>query len=91
MWRSQNKAVWSYLYIGWIGVVCIVLLILNFELVRMAIQGFPILARDARVEKMIQFFLPIGMIFLEFRIYDFLVDRADRTGGPEITDEGGPR
>jgi hypothetical protein len=90
MWQTQNKTLWSFLYIGWIGIVCVVLLILNFELVRIAIQTFAILGRDARAEKMIQFFLPILMIFLEFRIFDFLIDRADRTSEPEVTDERGP-
>lgn len=79
MSNSHNNPIWSYFYIAWIGVVCIVLLILNFELVGMAIQGLPALSQDARVRQMIQFFLPIILIFLEFRIYDFLIDRADRS------------
>ena len=78
MSNSHNQSIWSYLYIVWIGVVCVILLILNFELVRLAWQGVPFLANEVRVQQMVQFFLPIILIFLEFRIYDFLIDRSDR-------------
>lgn len=76
---SKNKPLWGYFYIAWIGLVCIILLILNFEVVRMAVASIPFLASNPRVAQMFQFFLPIVMIFLEFRLYDFLIDRADRT------------
>lgn len=78
MHANRNKSIWNYFYIAWIGLVCIILLILNFEIVRMAVQGIPALSNYLRAAEMIQFFLPIVMIFLEFRIYDFLIDRADR-------------
>ncbi len=76
---NSNNTTWSYLYIGWLGIVCIVLLIVNFNLVTLAVMGIPVVATDVRLSQMLQFFLPIIMIFLEFWIYDRLIDRADRS------------
>ncbi len=78
MANSNNNTAWSYLYIGWLGIVCIVLLIVNFNLVTLAVMAIPVVASDVRSSQMLQFFLPIIMIFLEFWIYDRLLDRADR-------------
>ncbi len=75
---NSNNTAWSYLYIGWLGIVCIVLLIVNFNLVTLAVMAIPAVASDVRARQMLQFFLPIIMIFLEFWIYDRLLDRADR-------------
>ncbi len=91
MSNSHNKPFWSYLYIAWIGIVCVVLLILNFEVVRMALQGLPFLASDARGRQMLQFFLPIILIFIEFRVYDFLIDRSDRADDVTSTQNREPR
>ena len=78
MIRGTNKSAWSYLYIGWLGIVCVVLLIVNFELISLAVMAIPPLSSDVRARQMIQFFLPIIMIFVEFWLYDYLTDRADR-------------
>lgn len=88
MRTSPNNPIWGYLYIAWIGLVCIILLILNFELVRMAVGSIPFLAGNARLAQMLQFFLPIVMIFLEFRLYDYLIDRADRSDDQRSVENG---
>jgi hypothetical protein len=78
MANSSQKPAWSYLYIVWLGVVCSVLLIVNFNLVNLVIMGLPFLTADVRISQLLQFFVPIVLIFVEFWIYDLLIDRSDR-------------
>jgi hypothetical protein len=88
MANLHQRPAWGYLYIAWLGIVFVVLLIVNFNLVSIALASIPALAANRRATQMLQFFLPVILIFLEFWLYDWLNDRADQA---DEASESSPR
>ena len=60
-----------------IGVIAILLFVFNVFLVRSLFAAVPAL-EEQRIKQFFEFVLPIGLIFIEYWIYDFITDLLDR-------------
>lgn len=54
-----------------------VLLVVNSVLVMMLLQSNEVFAADLRIKQTLQFVLPVGLIFVEFWLFD-LIRRTSR-------------
>jgi hypothetical protein len=74
---AQGKSPFGFLNTIWLGIVCTVLLIVNFELVRSLVEVSGFRDLNAKGAQLVQFFVPVILIVIEFWLYDFLTDRAE--------------
>lgn len=63
------------MYVLWIGLVCVLLLTINGILVHSFLAANGNLITELRVEQALQYVIPVAMIFLEFWIFDLILDR----------------
>ena len=75
--NPTNRSPLGCLYTGWLGLVCTVLLVFNFEIVRALLDITGSREINAKAAQVVQFFAPIALIVIEFWIYDLLSDRAE--------------
>ncbi len=76
MSRSTHSPLGCF-YAIWLGIVCTVLLIVNFEVVRAVLDFSGLRALNGKAAQVLQFFAPIALIVIEFWLYDAISDRAE--------------
>ncbi len=82
MWQWKRRAVSQSTglgcgYIVRMGLLLMVLLVVNSVLVMMLLQSNEVFAADLRIKQTLQFVLPVGLIFVEFWLFD-LIRRTSR-------------
>lgn len=77
MWHNKSRS-WvpntglGCGYIVRVGLLLMALLVINSLLVMILLQSSEILASDLRIKQTLQFVLPVGLIFVEFWMFDLL-------------------
>lgn len=71
-WKRMAGAGLGCGYIIRIGLLLVALLFVNGLLVMIFLNNNESLSADLRVKQTLQFVLPVGLIFVEFWLFDFL-------------------
>ena len=82
-----RKSPLGFFYTVWLGIVCTVLLIVNFEIVQAIVDATGLRDVNAKAAQLVQFFVPVILIVVEFWIYDYLTDRAELQAGFDATND----
>jgi hypothetical protein len=73
--RKSSRSSLGRFYVLCVGALCISLLVVNGLLVRSFLTANSRLFIELQAEQAIQYIVPVGMIFVEFWLYDLLLGR----------------